>query len=191
MKSSLKHFQIKILFSEKEIRKKVIDLAEELAHDYKNIYEKERTKFRLVLLGILNGAVPFIGDLARELSKYFPPGTIEIDYMAISSYRGKKSGPIRIDKDTKYPLEGAHVIVVEDIIDTGQTLFEILNLLSKRQTKSLKTCVLVKKARPRNKEVPLDYIGFLVPADKWLIGYGLDFEGKGRELPFIGYLSEF
>ncbi|MCD5396175.1 MAG: hypoxanthine phosphoribosyltransferase [Candidatus Pacebacteria bacterium] len=188
-KKNLQNLEIRKLFSQEEIKEAVKILAKEIVRDYRLQLEEEKENFCLVLVGILNGAVPFIGDLARELSTYFPVGTIEIDYMAISSYGGTVSGKIRLEKDTKYPLGGKHVLIVEDIIDTGKTLAQILNLLSAKNPKSLKTCVLIDKHRPRKQEVTLHYVGFTVANDKWVIGYGLDFNNIGRELPFIGYLD--
>jgi hypoxanthine phosphoribosyltransferase len=187
-KQNIQNLEVKELFSQEDIAEEIEILAQEIARDYGPMFEKNKREFRLVLVGILNGAVPFIGDLARELSRYFPLGNIEIDYMAISSYRGNKSGTVRVEKDTKYPLEGKHVLVVEDIVDTGKTLTQVLKLLSARGPKSLKACVLVNKHRVRQEEVELHYVGFTVTGDKWVIGYGLDFNNLGRELPFIGYL---
>ncbi len=189
MKRTLTLENIEVLFTQEEIKERVKELALQIKEDYKGILSN-RNKDKLVLLGILNGCVPFIGDLAKELSRYFPVGFIEIDYIAISSYRGMKSGPIRIDKDTKYPLKGKHVLLVEDIIDTGRTLQEVVGLLTKRGVKSLRICVLVEKIKARDNNLKIDYSGFAAPGHKWLVGYGLDLDGMGRELPFIGYLKQ-
>lgn len=113
-----------------------------------------------------------------------------LDYIAISSYKGNRQGHIKIEKDTKRPLEGRHVLVVEDIIDTGRTLNEISALILAKQPASVRFCTLVNRHRIEERPVEPDYVGFTVCRPYWLVGYGLDYRGLGRELPFIGYLLE-
>lgn len=187
---TLKNQDIQILFSSGEIKKKIEELAEMIFRDFQEILQKEKTKFKLVLVGVLNGTIIFLADLARALSQYFPLGIIEIDTIAISSYKGKHSGPLKMEKDTKYPIKNKHIIVVEDIVDTGKTIEEVIDILKGRKAKSIHICALVKKTNPQNSHLRIDYLGFLAPKEKWLIGYGLDLDGQGRELPYIGYLID-
>ena len=184
-KPKREEFEIVELYSEKDIQEMVQILAREIAEDFKDLMQQKN--FQLVLVGILNGAVPFIGDLARALSKYFPLGILEIDYLAISSHR--EGGPIRLEKDTKKPLKNKHVLVVEDITDTGRTLEEIMKIIAAKDPASIRICVLIDRYSPTEKVVKPDYVGFTVCKPHWLVGYGLDDKGIGRELPFIGYLK--
>ena len=156
----LEEIEIKKLFSRVDIEDRIKVMAREIATDYSN--EAKSSKFKLVLVGILNGAVPFIGDLARELSNYFPVGSIEIDFIAISSYKGTKSGPVKLEKDTKSPLSGKHVVVIEDIIDTGKTLREVTRILLAKNPASLRVCVLIDKHRAVSREIDIHYVGFTV-----------------------------
>lgn len=174
------------LYSSSEIREQVGVLAKQIATHYAPLLEQERAGFRLVLVGVLSGAEPFLSDLARALSAHFPLGFIEKEYVALSSYRdGVVSGAVRFLLDTKQPLTGAHVLIVEDIVDTGKTLAHLISLLEARLVKSLKVCALIDKIALREKEVQTDYVGFRTEEDLWLIGYGLDYNAKGRELPNI------
>jgi len=174
------------LYSTSKIREQVDILAKRIAQDYAPILKQEGRGFRLILVGVLSGAEPFLSDLARALSAHFPLGYIEKEYVALSSYRdGLVSGAVRFLLDTKQPLTDAHVLVVEDIVDTGKTLAHLISLLEARLVKSLKVCVLIDKVVAREKEVQTDYVGFRTEEDLWLIGYGLDYNAKGRELPNI------
>jgi hypoxanthine phosphoribosyltransferase len=141
----------------------------------------------LLIIGILKGACIFLSDLVRRLSV-----PVEIDFVRLTSY-GKgsvTSGEIRITKDVEMSIEGRHVLVVEDIVDTGTTLVWFLEHLRKRQPKSLRICALVDKLERREVEVPLDYVGIRV--DKgFLVGYGLDFAEKHRNLPAIHEVEFF
>src|SRR6266567_2549115 len=141
-----------ILVTEKEIRSKIIELGEQITRDYQGK--------NLQLLGILKGAVPFIGDLARAINL-----PLEIDYMAISSYGNttQSSGVVRILKDLESPLEQKHVLIVEDIVDSGLTLHYLTDVLRQRKPRSLRICTLLDKGRERVKAVDLDYIGVLKP----------------------------
>lgn len=185
----VQEWEIRELYSPEDIRDAVGILAKSMADDYQRALSTEKD-FKLVLVGVLNGAVPFIGDLARALSRYFLLGTIELDYIAISSYRGRRQGLIRLEKDTKEPLEGKHVLVVEDIIDSGKTLKEIAELISAKHPRSIRFCVLVSRHKAQKRPVEPNYVGFTVCKPYWLIGYGLDYNGFGRALPFIGYIVD-
>ena len=166
-----------ILLTEEEIRSKVVELGEQITQDYhgKN----------LMLLGTLKGAVPFIGDLARAIHLL-----LEIDYMAISSYGNStlSSGVVRILKDLEGPIDQKHVLIVEDIVDSGLTLHYLMDVLRQRRPLSLRVCALLDKRRERVKSVKLDYIGFQIP-NRFVVGYGLDYAQRYRNLPYIGVLK--
>ena len=166
-----------ILITEEEIRAKVVELGEQITQDYhgKN----------LMLLGTLKGAVPFIGDLARAI--HLP---LEIDYMAISSYGNStlSSGVVRILKDLEGPIDQKHVLIVEDVVDSGLTLHYLMDVLRQRRPLSLRVCALLDKRRERAKSVKLDYIGFQIP-NRFVVGYGLDYAQRYRNLPYIGVLK--
>jgi hypoxanthine phosphoribosyltransferase len=166
-----------ILVTEEEIRTKIAELGEQITRDYQSK--------NLQLLGILKGAVPFIGDLARAINL-----PLEIDYMAISSYGDttQSSGVVRILKDLESPLEQKHVLIVEDIVDSGLTLHYLTDVLRQRKPRSLRICTLLDKGRERVKAVDLDYIGFRIP-DQFVVGYGLDYAQRYRNLPYIGVLK--
>jgi hypoxanthine phosphoribosyltransferase len=138
---------------------------------------------QLYLIGVLKGAFIFLADLTRQLNV---PHLV--DFMALSSY-GKTtvSGAVRIVMDLREPIEGQHVLIVEDIVDSGQTLSYLYRILKGRNPASLHTCVLLQKKRD-SLDVPIDYLGFEIP-DVWVVGYGLDFADKYRTLPYIGELK--
>src|SRR5712692_2549013 len=166
-----------VLLTGEEIQAKVIELGEQFTTDYQGK--------NLLLLGTLKGAVPFIADLARAISL-----PLEIDYMAISSYGNstQSSGVVRILKDLEGPVQHKHVLIVEDIIDSGQTLHYLMDVLRQRKPLSLRVCTLLDKGRERIKPVKLDYTGFQIP-DQFVVGYGLDYAQRYRNLPYIGILK--
>ncbi|HEY7414298.1 MAG TPA: hypoxanthine phosphoribosyltransferase [Ktedonobacteraceae bacterium] len=166
-----------ILITDEQIQAKVRELGEQITHDYQG---KD-----LLLLGTLKGAVPFIADLSRAI--YLP---LEIDYMAIASYGNStvSSGVVRIIKDLEGLIDHKHLLIIEDIIDSGQTLHYLVNLLKQRKPLSLHICTLLTKERPRVKEITYDYLGFSIP-DKFVVGYGLDYAQRYRNLPYIGILK--
>ncbi|HEC82879.1 MAG TPA: hypoxanthine phosphoribosyltransferase [Firmicutes bacterium] len=167
----------KILIQEDEIRRRVKELGEEISRDYQG---KEPT-----LVSILKGGIIFLSDLVRALSILH-----EIDFMSVSSYDGgtESSGVVRILADLSINIEGRDVIIVEDIVDTGLTLDYIRHILLARHPKSLRICTLLDKKSRRRVEVPLDYVGFVIP-DAFVIGYGLDYAEKYRNLPYIAILE--
>jgi len=167
----------KILIQEDEIRRRVKELGEEISRDYQG---KEPT-----LVSILKGGIIFLSDLVRALSILH-----EIDFMSVSSYDGgtESSGVVRILADLSINIEGRDVIIVEDIVDTGLTLDYIRHILLARHPKSLRICTLLDKKSRRRVEVPLDYVGFVIP-DAFVIGYGLDYGEKYRNLPYIAILE--
>jgi len=167
----------RILVSTDQIKQRVGDLASQISRDY----EKAEA---LLLVGILRGAFIFMADLTRRIS--VPHA---VDFMALSSYgKGASHGEVRILMDLREPVDGKHVLIVEDIVDSGQTLDYLYRLLRTRQPASLRTCVMVRKKRPSLK-VPIDYLGFEIP-DVWVVGYGLDYGDRFRTLPYIAELKD-
>jgi len=168
----------KVLISEEEIQQKVKELAARISKDYEGK--------RLLMICILKGAIMFYSDLARNIS--IP---MAMDFMAVSSYGAgtKTSGEVRILKDLSGPAEGLDILIVEDILDSGNTLNYIENILKDRNPASLKICTLLDKPERREKPIIVDYVGFEIP-DEFVIGYGLDYSEKYRNLPFIGVLKE-
>jgi hypoxanthine phosphoribosyltransferase len=166
-----------ILLTEKEIQAKVADLAALLDADYAG---KE-----LLLVGVLKGAVMVMADLARAL--HLP---VTIDFMAISSYGSgtSSSGVVRILKDLDHAIEGRHVLVVEDIVDSGLTLSWLVANLQSRAPASVEVCALMRKPEAVKQEVDVRYLGFDIPKD-FVVGYGLDYNEKYRNLPFVGTLK--
>jgi hypoxanthine phosphoribosyltransferase len=166
-----------ILVTEEQLRTKIAELGEQITSYYRDK--------NLLLLGTLKGAVPFIGDLARAI--HLP---LEIDYMAVASYGSstESSGIVRILKDLEAPINKKHVLIVEDIVDSGQTLHYLVDVLQRRNPLSLRICTLLDKERERVKAVEIDYIGFRIP-NKFVVGYGLDYAQRYRNLPYIGVLK--
>ena len=169
----MRNYRLVPCISAEDLEKQVKELAALINHDYEGK--------SLIVIGILKGAWIFLSDLVRQLSM-----PVEIDFVRLTSY-GKESvtsGEIGITKDVELSVEGRHVLVVEDIVDTGTTLVWLLDYLQKRQPESVKICALVDKLERREVEVPLDYVGIRV--DKgFLVGYGLDFAEQHRNLPGI------
>jgi hypoxanthine phosphoribosyltransferase len=166
-----------VLLSSKIIQAKIVELGQLITADYRGKY--------LLLLGTLKGAVPFIADLARAIDL-----PLEIDYMAVSSYGNstESSGVVRILKDLEGPVQHKNVLIVEDIVDSGQTLHYLMDVLRQRRPMSLRVCTLLDKGRERVKPVELDYTGFQIP-DRFVVGYGLDYAQLYRNLPYIGILK--
>ncbi len=166
-----------MLFSEALIHQKVLELGTLITEHYHGK--------ALLLLGTLKGAVPFIADLARAIDL-----PLEVDYMAISSYGNstQSSGVVRILKDLEGPISNKHVLIVEDIVDSGLTLNYLMEILRQRKPLSLHVCTLLDKERERIKPVSPDYIGFTIP-DRFVVGYGLDYAQRYRNLPYIGILK--
>ena len=169
----------KVLFSRGEIAERISDLAGRIAADMRGR--------ELLVVGILNGAVFFLTDLVRRMPEDLD---VRVDFMSVSSYENatKSSGVVRILRDIGSSIEDRHVLIVEDIIDTGYTLSYLLELLHARKPASLKTCVLLDKSARREVAVHVDYCGFSMP-DAFVVGYGLDYAGRGRHLPDIHSVS--
>ncbi len=168
---------LEVLISEEQLRRKVAELGRQITEYY--------SRKNLLLLGTLKGAVPFIADLSRAIEL-----PLEIDYMAVASYGASthSSGVVRIVKDLEGPINQKHVLIIEDIIDSGLTLHYLMDLLNRRRPLSLRICTLLDKERERLKAVEIDYTGFTIP-DKFVVGYGLDYAQHYRNLPYIGVLK--
>jgi len=166
----------RVLFSTPQIQRRVRQLAKEISRRH----EGERP----LLVGVMRGVFVFMADLARHLTV-----PVDIDFMAISYYGAEKGGAVRVTKDLDINPEGRHVLMVEDIVDTGMTLSFVLSYLRTRSPRSLSVCTLFDKTAHRLADVQLDYVGFEVP-DEFLVGYGLDFDEEYRNLPFVALLKE-
>lgn len=167
----------KILVSQEELEAKVEELATQIAEDYA---DKDP-----VFLGILKGSFVFMADLMRKINIY-----CDIDFMAVSSYGNKSttSGAVKINKDLSQNIEGRHVIIIEDILDSGVTLSYLKKYLLNRNPESIKICTLLDKPARRKTDIKADYFGFDIP-DEFVVGYGLDYAERYRNLPFIGVLK--
>jgi hypoxanthine phosphoribosyltransferase len=166
-----------VLVSEVDLRESIANMGRRLGQEYEGQ--------ELVLIGVLKGAIMFIVDLARAIDL-----PVKLDFMAVASYGAstETSGIVRILKDLDSSIEGKHVLIVEDIIDSGLTLNYILETLQTRNPASLKVCALLNKAARRRVDVTIDYICFDIP-DEFVVGYGLDFNQIYRNLPFVGVLK--
>ncbi|MEM1173676.1 MAG: hypoxanthine phosphoribosyltransferase [Pseudomonadota bacterium] len=166
----------KVLFSAEEIDEKVAELARRISEDH-------RDPGHVVLIGILKGSFIFLADLSRKLDI-----DRTVEFIAVSSYDGSTSGAVRMIMDMRGDIAGKHVIIVEDIIDTGNTLKYLIETLTSRRPASLRTCALLHKTEATVVDIPVDYIGFQI-GDEWVVGYGLDFDEFGRTLPYIGTID--
>jgi hypoxanthine phosphoribosyltransferase len=168
-----------VLIPAEAIDRKVAELGERISRDYAG-------REPLLLVGVLKGSFIFLADLSRRIS--MPHA---VDFIALSSYGNatKSTGEVRLIMDLRQSIAGKHVLVVEDIVDTGHTLSYLLRILGARKPASLHSCALVHKPSRREVDVPLDYVGFEIP-DKWVVGYGLDYADRYRTLPYIGYLEQ-
>ena len=177
MNDNMKEDVLRVLLSEDEIREKVRELGGKITADYKNS--------NLMLVTVLKGAVVFLADLMRQIDV-----PAEIEFMVVSSYGSgvKSSGVVKIVKDLDVPLAGKDILIVEDILDSGLTLSYIKELLESRGPRSIRIATLLDKPSRRKVDLQADYIGFSVP-DEFVIGYGLDYDEKYRNLPYIGILK--
>ena len=169
---------IDIMISEKEIANKVEELAKQIENDYKGE--------ELLVVGILKGASVFVSDLIRKINL-----DVNIDFMSVSSYGNgtESSGTVRILKDLDVDIADKNVLIVEDIIDSGLTLSNLVKELGIRNPKSLKLCTLLDKPERRKSDIKVDYVGFVIE-DKFIVGYGIDYAEKYRNLPYIGVVGE-
>jgi len=162
------------LLSEAQVRQRVLALGKQLTEDYAG---KD-----LVVIGLLNGVFPFFADLVRAMDL-----DVDVTFKQVASYGGgtESTGEVQIVKDLDRSIQGRHALVVEDIVDTGLTLFKVGNLLKDREPLSLKICTLLDKPSRRKVDVHVYYIGFTIE-DHFVVGYGLDLDGKLRNLPYVG-----
>ncbi len=167
-----------ILITKEQLEEKVSELGAQISKDYAGK--------PMLLVGILKGSVPFMADLMRHID-----GDVEIDFMAVSSYGGStsSSGVVRIIKDLDHDIAGKNVIIVEDIVDSGLTLSYLKAHLLGRNPASLKVCTILDKPARRQVDFVPDYCGFQVE-DKFIVGYGLDYDQKYRQLPYISWIKE-
>ena len=168
---------ISVLLSEETLQQRIQTLGQQITSDYQG---KD-----LIVVGILNGCFVFLADLVRAIDL-----PVTTDFMGLSSYGSstESSGVVQITKDLSRPIEDQHVLIVEDIIDTGLTMSYLLENLETRKPSSVRICSLLSKPSKHKVSIPIDYLGFAVE-DKFVVGYGLDFDGRYRNLPYIGLLT--
>ena len=169
-----------VLLDEATIQRRVQEVADKISADYEGIRNED-----FLLVGVLKGSFIFMADLSRRLTVPH-----RVDFIALSSYEDstEATGSVRMIMDTRTDVTGRHVLIVEDILDTGYTLRYLYRLFGAREPASLRTAVLLTKPDRREVDVPIHYVGFSIP-DVWVVGYGLDFSDRFRTLPFIGALK--
>lgn len=176
--ANYKKFLAEVLVTEDQLKRRIAELGEEISRDYAGE--------DLLLVCVLRGGVMFLTDLMRQLSVPHM-----IDFMALSSYgvgKRESSGQVRITMDLNMDIFGKHVLIVEDIVDSGHTMASLLEVLETRHPKTLKICTLLDKASRREVDIKLDYVGFNID-DKFVFGYGLDLDEFYRDLPFVGVVD--
>ena len=166
---------ITTLISAKEISNRVSELGQDISNDYQGT---------VILISVLKGSICFMADLLRSIDS-----DVTIEFISISSYKGAMKGNISLHDNSIEDIHGKHVILVEDIVDSGRTLSFLIELLSKKNPKSIDVCTLLDKPARREVEIPLSYIGFEID-DYFVVGYGLDVNQKYRNLPYIGYIEQ-
>lgn len=166
-----------VLITAEQIEQRVLEIGQEISRDYEGCHP--------LLVGVLKGVFPFMADLLRAIT--IP---VEVDFMAITSYTpdAREKGYVRVQKDLEVPINGRHVLFVEDMIDTGLTLNYLLRSLKSRQPATLKVCTIFNKPKRRLVKIPIRYTGFDLP-DRFVVGYGLDYREMYRNLPFVGLLK--
>src|SRR5215475_15951978 len=169
--------KVKTLITRRRIAKRIREMGRQIRKDF--------PKEPILLIGVLKGAVPFLADLARQI-----PGEVTFDFIAVSSYGKdtKSSGQVKLNKDLDSSIEGKTVVVVEDILDTGLTLQYLLRILQQRKPKHLRIAVLLDKVERRIANVHADYVGFVIP-NEFVVGFGLDYAERYRNLPEVGVLQ--
>ena len=167
-----------VMYSEEDIKAKVKEIAKQIEKDYAGE--------ELLVVGILKGASVFCADLIREINL-----DVQMDFMVVSSYGSgtESSGTVKIIKDLDVDIENKNVLIVEDIIDSGLTLSSLVKALNTRKPKSLKLCTLLDKPERRTSDIKGDYIGYVIE-DKFIVGYGIDYNEKYRNLPYIGIVED-
>lgn len=167
-----------VLISEQDIEVRVNELAAQISAEYAD-------KGELVMIGVLKGAFIFLADLSRRLT--IPR---HIEFIAVSSYEhgSVPSGAVRLVMDVRASIEGRHVMIIEDIVDTGHTLHYLIDMLKSRNPASVRTCALLHKEHKTEVDIKVDYLGFTI-GDEWVVGYGLDYAERDRTLPYIGVIE--
>lgn len=173
----MKH-TVEVMISEQEIAKRIAELGQQITENYRD------SGSEMVLVGLLRGSFMFMADLCRKIEV-----SHEVDFMTASSYGSGMSTTrdVKILKDLDEDIRGKDVLIVEDIIDSGNTLSKVREILSLRQPKSLAICTLLDKPERREVEVPVEYVGFTIP-DKFVVGYGIDYAQRYRHLPYVGHV---
>ena len=173
----MKKHHVDILISEQDVRSRIAELGQEIT----NFYQHKNIHTPLVVVGLLRGSFMFMADLVREI--HLP---VEIDFMTTSSYGNAMNSnhDVRISKDLDGDIKGKHVLIVEDIIDTGYTLQKVRDILNLREPSSLTICTLLDKPSRREVDVPVDWVGFTIP-DEFVVGYGIDYAQRHRNLGYI------
>ena len=174
----MKKHHVDILISEQDVRSRIAELGQEIT----NFYQHKNIHTPLVVVGLLRGSFMFMADLVREI--HLP---VEIDFMTTSSYGNAMNSnhDVRISKDLDGDIKGKHVLIVEDIIDTGYTLQKVRDILNLREPSSLTICTLLDKPSRREVDVPVDWVGFTI-TDEFVVGYGIDYAQRHRNLGYIG-----
>jgi hypoxanthine phosphoribosyltransferase len=174
----MKKHHVDILIPEQDVRSRIAELGQEIT----NFYQHKNIHTPLVVVGLLRGSFMFMADLVREI--HLP---VEIDFMTTSSYGNAMNSnhDVRISKDLDGDIKGKHVLIVEDIIDTGYTLQKVRDILNLREPSSLTICTLLDKPSRREVDVPVDWVGFTIP-DEFVVGYGIDYAQRHRNLGYIG-----
>ena len=171
--SRLEGEKVEVLLSEETLQTRVREMGAQITRDYAGK--------PLKLVGVLKGSFMFMADLARSIDL-----PLKVDFIGTTSYEGTKtSGVVRITNDLSRRIDGEHVLLVEDIVDTGLTMQYLLENLATRHPASVKVCALLEKPARAKVQIPIDYKGFSIP-DEFVVGYGLDWDGKFRNLPFLG-----
>jgi hypoxanthine phosphoribosyltransferase len=168
---------MKTLINEDQIKKRIKELSAEITNDYRGIVP--------VFIGVLKGVLFFLPDLLKNINL-----TVEIDFVVVSFYHGKrKPGMLILEREIEMDIKNRHVILVDDILDTGNTLELLIEHVQKKGAKDISICVFLEKEKKREININPDYVGFKIP-DKFVVGYGLDYEERFRNLPSIGILEE-
>ncbi len=175
----------RVLWDEVQIQQRVRELGAEIARDYQALLGEALLEEPPLIVGIFRGAIVFLADLMRAM-----PIPVEVDYVQLYSYgKGAEAGEIQLLRDLGTPAQGRHVLLVEDIVDTGQTLEFLREHLEARGVASLRVCALIDKRPRRRVPVQLDYVGFVLEEDAFVVGYGLDYAERYRNLPFVAALK--
>lgn len=170
-------YKIETMISRKKVEMRIKELANTIQKDYENMVEED-----VLIVGLLKGSVIFLSDLIKELNF-----AVKIDFMSVSSYGGgtESSGVVKILKDLDFDVKGKKLLIIEDIIDTGLTLKYVKEFLAAKGAAEIKVCTLLDKPERRKADIQGDYVGFTIP-DHFVVGYGLDYNQKYRNLPYIG-----